>query len=265
MGILAIIAIIMAVINPITRNNMGLVSFKLESLWALILLILCLGILWLAVPRFVASLYALYPESVLKQEQDHVPAEVYQKSLTALDKALAWDDNPEYWQDKSLCYLALVNFENNSVEQEQLQLSAAQLAIKKGLGISPVDAFSWYRLALVYKRLNFNDADVTDALRLSLYAGRVEPELALRRLMLAYPYQAVLSAEEQAQWLKQVAIEWQFTPKWQLPINLVSFVIENPSAKAWVESAFMYDDEQLNLFKQAYDRAIKKSISATVH
>jgi len=240
-----------------------MIGLKHQLLLAVLLGLLSVGLLVLAVPRFVASLYALYPESVLSQTQAHLQAEAYQNSIKALDNALAWDNNPEYWQAKGLCYLALVKTPKTSIVERRLLLVDAKSAISNGLGGSPVDAFAWYRLALVNKMLGL---EVVEALRLSLYAGRVEPTLVMPRLMLAYPYLSFFSAEEQAQWLKQVAIAWQFTQTWNFqPINLVSFVIENPSAKTWVESAFVNDVEQLNQFKYFYESAIKKTISAPVH
>ncbi|RIZ70591.1 MAG: hypothetical protein D0530_07265 [Methylococcales bacterium] len=225
---------------------------KQQRLLAALLGLLCLGLLVLAVPRFVASLYALYPESVLSQTQAHLPAEAYLKSIKALDDALAWDNNPEYWQAKGICYLALFNFPDQSLIQQHLILLDARLAIINGLSGSPIDAFAWFRLAVINKILGLQ---VKELLSLSLYAGRVEPELIMQRLMLAYPYGETLGAEEQALWLKQVLLAWQFTPA-----KLVAFVIENPYAKAWVESAFAYDVEHLNQFNKAYESATKKAI-----
>ncbi len=252
------ITINMARINPTALNNLSMVKFKLQSLSAVILGLLCLAVLILAVPRFVASLYALYPESVLSQMPAHLPTDTYLNSIKALDDALTWDDNPEYWQAKGLCFLALLNFSNTSVVQRRLWLIDAKLAISKGLSGSPVDAFAWFRLAVVNKMLNV-DA-ISEDLRLSLYAGRVEPELLMHRLELAYFSSLVLGSDESGLWLKQVNLAWQLTPT-----KLVAFVIENPYAQEWVESAFVYDVEQLKHFNQAYDNATKKSITTRTH
>jgi hypothetical protein len=214
---------------------------------------LCLGLLVLAVPRFVASLYALYPESVLSQPPTHLLTHAYLKSISALDNALAWDDNPEYWQSKGICYLALFNFPDQSFIQQRTLLLDAQLAIMNGLSGSPIDAFAWFRLAVINKMLGLQ---INESLNLSLYAGRVEPQLIMQRLMLTYPHTVELNTEEQTLWLKQVTLAWQLSPT-----KLLSFVIENPYAKAWVESAFVNDTEHLNQFNQAYESATKTSIT----
>jgi len=226
---------------------------KQQVLLAVLLGMLCLGVLVLAVPRFVASLYALYPESVLSQPPTHLLTHAYLKSIRALDNALAWDDNPEYWQAKGICYLALFNFPDQSFIQQHLLLVDARLAIMNGLSSSPIDAFAWFRLAVINKMLGL---PINESLSLSLYAGRVESELIMQRLILIYPFTADLNAEEQTLWLKQVSLAWQLTPA-----KLVSFVIENPYAKAWVESAFVNDAELLNQFNQAYESATKTSIT----
>ncbi|MFI3221494.1 MAG: hypothetical protein QX191_00510 [Methylococcaceae bacterium] len=230
---------------------------KQQRLLAALLALLCLVLLVLAVPRFVASLYALYPESVLSQTQAHLPADAYLKSIKALDDALAWDNNPEYWQAKSICYLALFNFPDQSLIQQHLLLLDARLAITNGLSGSPIDAFAWFRLAVINKNLGLQ---VKEFLSLSLYAGHVEPELIMPRLIVAYPYSAGFGNEEQALWLKQVNLAWQLTPS-----KLVTFVIENHYAKAWVISAFVNDAEHLNQFNLAYDSATKTSISAATN
>lgn len=230
---------------------------KQQWLLAALLALLSLAILVLAVPRFVASLYALYPESVLNQTQAHLPAEAYLKSIMALDHALAWDNNPEYWQAKGICSLALFNFPDQSINQQQLLLLDARLAITNGLSGSPIDTYSWFRLAVINKILGLQ---VKELLSLSLYTGHVEPKLVMQRLIEAYPYSAGFSHEEQALWLKQVTLAWQLTP-----VKLVAFVIENSQSKVWIESAFGYDVEQLNQFKRAYDSANKKTISGSVH
>ena len=230
-----------------------MIRIKQQVLLAVVLGMLCLGLLVLAVPRFVASLYALYPESVLSQTPALMPTEAYQNSIKALDNALAWDDNPEYWQSKGICYLALFNFPDQSFIQQRTLLLDAQLAIMNGLSGSPIDAFAWFRLAVINKMLGLQ---INESLNLSLYAGRVEPQLIMQRLMLTYPHTVELNAEEQTLWLKQVTLAWQLSPT-----KLLSFVIENPYAKAWVESAFVNDTEHLNQFNQAYESATKTSIT----
>ncbi len=231
-----------------------MVFFKQQVFFAWLLSLLCIGLLVLSIPRFVASLYALYPESVLSQHQYNLPAEIYLNSIKALDDALVWDDNPEYWQAKSLCYLALLNSPSTSNIEKRLLLIQARQSIMSGLAGSPIDEFAWFRLAVINNTLGFQ---VNDALRLSLYSAPVEPELIMQRLQLAYSYEADLSAEERALWLKQVKIAWKLKPK-----ELVSFVIENPTAKAWFETGFYNDAEQLDQFRQTYDKATQKIIAA---
>ena len=233
---------------------------KQQLFSALFLAIVSLAILMMAVPRFIASLYVLYPESVISHPSDNIPAEAYTQSLKALDSALAWDDNPDYWQAKSVCHFALVNYPNTPLVQQYLHFIEARKAMVLGLSLSPVDASAWFKLAFANKTLQQPASAVTDALRLSVYAARVEPELTLQRWVLAYTYWDYLTIEDKSLWLKQVPIAWQYMPK-----KLVSFVIENPSAKSLVESALINNVDGLNSFNETYDNAIKKFISTPNH
>ncbi len=219
-----------------------------------------LGILVFAVPRFVASIYALYPESVLTHQQSTIPVEDYLTSIRDLDAALAWDNNPDYLQAKALCNLALVNSPAIPITQKYLQLFEARQMIIKGLKVSPIDGFAWYRFALVDKPLGHPVSEVAEALRLSLYSARVEPDLVMQRLTLAFSYLNELRIEDQALWLKEVPLAWKYAPN-----KLVAFVIQNPKAKSWVQIAFVYDIEHLDQFERAYEKAIKNIIPAPTH
>lgn len=229
-------------------------SFSQKSLIALLGTLLCCCLLILSVPRFIASLYALYPEATINQLSDNLPAEIYRKSIIQLERALIWDNNPEYWQNKALLHLALSGDGSLSKTDQQLALIDALQAIIRGLQESPVDPYAWYRLAIVESKLNMPASAINSLLQMSIFAGRVEPELVMPRLILGMSFYNSAAPELREMWLKQFVLAWQFQPK-----QFVKFVVENPGIKALVDAAFLYDADQSSKFNHAFEKTVKQS------
>jgi hypothetical protein len=210
-------------------------TLSYERMVAALGVIVCCGVLVLAVPRFIASLYAFYPEAVLKQTQKTLSPEVYEKSIANLNHALAWYQNPEYWQARALLYLHLLS--SSALQpldgRRKLFLTEAQTSIIHGLKLSPVEPYAWFRLAAVDKILNLPSEKIINALRLSFYAGRVEPELLMSRLAFGFDYYNEFNEEMQLLWRKQLAVAWAFQAA-----KLVEFVAQHPDSKPLVEEAF---------------------------
>lgn len=209
----------------------------------------------LAVPRFIASLYALYPEAVFKQTQEKLPPEVYEKSIAHLTQALSWYKDPEYWQTQAFFYLALFNASLSQPDvKEQELLKQAQASIIQGLRLSPVDPYAWFRLATVDKMLKMPASQIINALRLSFYAGRVEPDLLMPRLSFSYDYYNEFNKEMQSLWQKQIPVVWTFQA-----VPLVKFVALHPEVKPLVEEAFVYSPDDWKNFSLDLENYIQKN------
>lgn len=218
-------------------------------------LIICCGLLMLAVPRFIASLYALYPEAALKQTSEKLPLEVYEKSIADLNLALAWYENPEYWQSQAFFCLSLLNaFPSQPLAKKQELLKQAQASTIQGLKLSPVDPYAWFRLAAVDKMLNLPSGQIVNALRLSFYAGRVEPELLISRLSFSYDYYNEFNEEMQRLWQKQIPVAWTFQAD-----RLVQFVALHPEAKHLVEEALVYSPDDWKKFSHDLEIHLQKN------
>ncbi len=217
--------------------------------------VVCCVLLMLAVPRFIASLYALYPESVLKQPQKNFSPEIYEKSISHLNQALTWYENPEYWQAQALLYLALLNASvSQPLEERQEVLKKAHTSIIQGLKLSPVDPYAWFRLAAVDKMLKLPSDKVVNALRLSFYAGRVEPELLMPRLSFSFDYYNEFNEEMQGLWQKQIPVVWTFHAA-----KLVEFVAFHPQSKPLVKEAFTYSPDDWKNFSLELESFIQKN------
>ncbi len=217
--------------------------------------VVCCGLLMLAVPRFIASLYALYPESALKQTEKNLSPEIYEKSISHLSKALAWYDNAEYWQSQALFYISLLNTSTSQpFEKRQELLKQAHASIIQGLKLSPVDPYAWFRLAAVDKMLKLPSEEIINALRLSFYSGRVEPELLMSRLAFSFDYYNEFNEEMQGLWKKQIPVAWIFHAA-----KLVEFVAMHPQSKPFVEEAFAYAPDNWKEFSRDLEIFIQKN------
>ncbi len=218
--------------------------------------LVCCGLLMLAVPRFIASMYALYPEAAFNQVQKVLPPEIYEKCIADLNSALSWYKNPDYYQSLGLFYLSLFNqspFLPPAKKQELL--NQGQTAIIQGLTLSPIDPYGWFRLAAVDSLLKLPRSQSVNALRLSFYAGRVEPGLVMPRLAFSYQYYKDFDEEMQMIWQKQALVAWTFQPA-----QLVEFVVLHPEAKQIVEKAFANSPDDWKKFSNTLESHPKKTV-----
>lgn len=217
--------------------------------------IICCGLLMLAVPRFIASLYALYPEAAFKQTQEKLPVEVYKKSITNLTQALTWYKDSEYWQTQAFFYLTLLSASPSQPHaKEQELLKQAQTSIIQGLKLSPVDPYAWFRLATVGKMLQAPSPQIINALRLSFYAGRVEPSLLMPRLSFSYYYYNEFNEEMQRLWQKQIPVARAFQAD-----QLVKFVALHLETKPLVEEALANSPDDWKKFSLDLESYIQQN------
>lgn len=257
MAIQAIITIT-AVIISITVVKIAMLKAKTWSRERIIAgfgVFVCCGLLILAVPRFIASLYALYPEAAFKQVEKELPPEVYEKSIADLTEALAWYKNPEYWQAQAFFYLALFNASPlQSYEERRELLRKAQAATIQGLTLSPIDPYAWFRLAVVGNMLKLPTEQIINALRLSFYAGRVEPDLLMPRLSFGYDYYNEFNEDMRTLWQKQIPVAWAFQA-----VPLVEFVALHLEVKPLVEEAFAYSPDDWKKFSHDLEIHLQKN------
>jgi hypothetical protein len=215
------------------------------------------GLIALEVPRFISCLYALYPETVYQQMQKDLPRDAYEKSIDNLSKALFWHENASYRQMLGLYRLQLLVLPPiMDAAQQSSMIVEAKHDIELGLQLSPVDPVSWFRLAMVNKMLRATHQDIIDCIRMSLYAGQVEPDLLMSRLAFAYDYYVEFTEELQKDFEKQIRLCWHFRPQ-----ELLVFVATHPDADRLVEKAFVLSPDDLNRFNHELESYIQKTLT----
>jgi len=233
---------------------MGVKRSLLKTLWASVGLLFCVALLALSVPRLLGSLYAAYPETLLKQHKI-VKDDFYRKAITELDVALSWHNDPQYWHLKSNCYLALYNSSTVTTEEKADTLAQAQIALEQGLALSPVDPFNWYKLASVRDLAGNSQHIIQSAYKLSLYSGRVEPDILISRLNFGLAHLKAFDYETNDLWLKQIPIAYQIKPT-----ELVNLTVHNPALKTFVFAVFLFQNDKLTHFINAFEIANKLTL-----
>ena len=209
--------------------------------------------LYLAVPRFISSLYALYPNTAYDQNETQIPLNILENCITDLTDAISWQRDSSYF--KKLGVFKLKNAEIISTKLQVFRepiLREAQKAFVDGLTISPVDPIAWYQLAYVDSLLKESNDKIINDLRLSYYAGRVEPDFTMDRIKLNYRYYYNLPEDMITIFNQQINFAWQFNPK-----ELIQFYSNNPEFKKLTDNAINMSPDESIKFHQQIDRYIK--------
>lgn len=218
--------------------------------------IVCGLVLTLAIPRFIAHCYALYPEAVdqrLKQSKQTLSIDAYEKSSVNLEKARAWFESGDKWQMQAFLHLLHLKSTQPPQEKRLRLIQQARHAIVQGLRLSPVDPYAWFRLAVVDKMLGVKPQILLDALRLSIYAGRVEPDLLMPRVSFSYRYYDEWDDEMRSLLKGQIRLLWLFRPK-----ELVAFAAAHPGSLPRVREALFFSTDEWNRFSRNLESYTRK-------
>ena len=124
----------------------------------------------------------------------------------------------------------------------------------QGLVLSPIDPYAWYRLAATAKSMGLADKTIINSLRLSCYAGRVEPELLLKRVTFLHRYFRFLDNEMLEILYDQIRLSSLLRQR-----DLVKLVQQRSSLLPIVHESLQYDLELLNNFQQLFEKTTLKN------
>ena len=143
-------------------------------------------------------------------------------------------------------------FDTQPVEAEQQKiryLNQAKTAITQGLSLSPIDPRAWLQLAQIGVALYSPKQQIIDDLSLSLYAGRVNRDLVMPRLVVSYDFYNDFSEDMKNQWQKQLLLAWRYNPQ-----ELIGFVYQNPELKQMALQLLSHSPEDEQHFLSQYER-----------
>jgi hypothetical protein len=183
----------------------------IERSQALFFLAAALILTALAVPRFNASLWELWPDAFL----DSLPAGTVGniKQLQAIKLELEAAINISATA-RALENLGVVNTklaeasESETAFRHKVLLQAEQ-ALQASLTYSCANPYAWFELAQVRMGLGRKDEDIVRAVAMSMLTGRAESSLYLQRLNLALKYYQAADDETRSLIAQQLRLSWK--------------------------------------------------------
>lgn len=224
-----------------------------DQIIALMGVVICIVMLFSAIPRTLSAFYMLYPSSIsgqFKSNADLVSREQLIKAEKYTSKAISWFETGPIWQELALTKIRQLSFFSPK-EQSALLFSVKQ-ANAYSLSLSPVDPFAWYRQAIIEQSLGATPEKIINNIKLSCYAGRVEPDLLLKRVNLLYVYQAVLNDETRDVFYDQLRLASLLKF-----YDLVKMVVVKPGLLISVQFSLRNDPELLSKFMSRFEKINK--------
>lgn len=172
--------------------------------------VLCVVMLYLAVPRLVAAVL-LFPGNgpLHALENGRVPATPQLEAVvSSRSAAMGWIDEGSLWNDRALARLMLAQSAAKDAKPNPTLLKVASSDLDAGLTLAPVSPYAWARLAYVRYLLNGSGPGVASALRLSFLTGPFEAEMTFPRLRLALTVYSNFDVEERELAKRQIRFAW---------------------------------------------------------
>jgi len=122
--------------------------------------------------------------------------------------SIAIHDHYRYWEGLSELQMLNSQDANKALWQRRLALENSVAAAEEVVRRAPAKPRTWLRIARAGELLDYADAQITPALKMSILTGRVEPTLMLARLELGLRYLPVLDEETTLLLRDQAVLTW---------------------------------------------------------
>jgi len=179
-------------------------------------LVAAAAILWLAVPRAMASIILFNAESTLTSLRlgEAVPANARANLLAQQRSALAWSGGGAALIDYGYALMASqVRDAREGKKPNPGKTNAeAEKALVAGLSQMPVSADGWFLLAVIRRLTPGNEVKAASAARMSVFTGPHVPVLAIVRLRLLFRLWPQFSTDERELVYRQIRFAWAVAP-----------------------------------------------------
>jgi hypothetical protein len=173
-------------------------------------------ILWLALPRVLASAWLAMRDPVIRKMDAGEP--VSDAELLGLiasrELALGWVADRETHAERGIALTELAFREDPHSAAEKATLERAVRSLRAGLAVAPAAPRDWMQLAYLLVLLEGDtNQKAAEALLLSIRtAGFQAPDLLQRRLFWSLAHWAFYDQEERRQIDDQIRLSWQLAP-----------------------------------------------------
>jgi hypothetical protein len=173
-------------------------------------------LLWLALPRVLASALLAMREPVIQQMEagEPVPEAELLGLIASRELALGWVEDREAHGERGTALAGLAFEEEPQSAARRATLERAVRALRAGLALAPADPKDWlqlgYLLVLVEGDTNRKAAE---ALLVSIRTGAFQtPDFLGRRLFWSLAHWTFYDAEERRQVGDQIRLAWRTAP-----------------------------------------------------
>lgn len=182
---------------------------------AVLIAVTSVFLFYLAYPRLHASLVFLPVDTAIKQYYE--TSEFQSAQLGGLQEraleAITILPHHRYWEGLSLLYFLQANDMQRALHDRREAFERSIVAAEASLLRSPAQPRAWLRIAQARAWLRFTPDEVIEALKMSIYTGRMEPSLFITRLALGLSYQQRMDEEGRAMLRDQLLLTWAIQPR----------------------------------------------------
>lgn len=174
-----------------------------------------IALLTLSWPRLQASLSYLPVDTALKNyyASREIPSQQLPGLIERSRQAIARHDHYRYRDGLSILYYLRGLDEHSPTRERRPAFERAIAEAQNVVAAAPARPMVWQRIARTHALLGHGPDKIIAPLKMSIYAGRVEPTLLIGRLELGYRYLAVLDDEAQGLLRDQTLLGWKLQPR----------------------------------------------------
>jgi hypothetical protein len=182
---------------------------------ATLILLVAVVMLLLAWPRLSASLSYLPVDTALARHWAGEPLPAAQLDLLAERARQSLGRHGHHRYHDGLSLLLYLRAQDATVPEDERR-EALQASLESAVEVisrAPMKPAAWLRIAAARASLRHPAEQVSAALKMSIYTGRVEPSLLPLRLQLGFSYLARDDAEAMSLLRDQVLLAWDTQPR----------------------------------------------------
>jgi hypothetical protein len=214
----------------------GQPALRQRSLAAGLALLLGALILWLALPRLLASALLALREPVVQQMDagERVSEAEILGLIASRELALSWVEDRESHDERATALAELAFWGELQSADERTMLERAIGATRAGLAVAPADPRDWMQLAYLLVLLEGDtNRQAAEALLVSLRTGAFQaPDFLRRRLFWSLAHWELYDDEERRQIGDQIRLAWRVAPG-----ELADLALDLPDFFAPISSA----------------------------
>lgn len=173
------------------------------------------SLLSLSWPRLQASFTYLPVDTAIAKyfANREIPSGQLNGLIERARQAIARHDHYRYHDGLSVLYYLRGLDTRSPTLARRPAFEQALMEAEKVVSAAPARSVAWQRIARTHALLGHDSGQIMAALKMSIYAGRVEPALFIGRLELGYRYLASLDDELLGLLRDQTLLTWKLQPR----------------------------------------------------